>query len=120
MLICKICEKKYEYKKGNGSSLHVCVACRNMYRKRIMKRKMIEYKGGKCEICGYDKNDNAFDFHHIDPSDKKYSLSGKYNLSFEKLKDELDKCMLLCSNCHRELHAKENHTIEEIKKYKHN
>ena len=63
----------------------------------------IEYLGGKCAICGYDKCLRALSFHHIDPSTKSFGISGNHCLSWEKIKNELDKCILLCSNCHMEL-----------------
>jgi hypothetical protein len=70
------------------------------------RRKLIEYKGGKCEKCGYDKCQQALDFHHLDPNKKKFGLCNTV-YSFEKLKQEADKCILLCANCHREEHYKE-------------
>lgn len=78
-------------------------------RREIFKRLLIEYKGGKCERCGYNKYDGALDFHHIDPTTKKNNLSGfsTYYEAMGKLdeaKKEADKCLLLCSNCHREEH----------------
>lgn len=73
------------------------------YRKRL-KQLLVSYKGGKCEICGYDKCISALEFHHKNPKDKDFSISsGKY-LSIQKCKQEVDKCILVCSNCHRELH----------------
>jgi hypothetical protein len=73
-----------------------------LWRKRV-KQKLIEYKGGKCEFCGYDKCNRSLQFHHLDPNEKDFSISGK-SLSFEKLKNEVDKCVLVCSNCHCEIH----------------
>lgn len=74
-------------------------------RKRI-KEKAVEYKGGKCKKCGYNKCVDAFDFHHRDPRQKDFSIGDKgYTRSWEKVKKELDKCDLLCANCHRELHS---------------
>jgi len=73
-----------------------------LWRKRT-KKKLIEYKGGKCELCGYNKCDSALQFHHKDPTEKDFSISGK-SLSFDRLKEEVDKCMLVCSNCHAEIH----------------
>lgn len=77
-------------------------------RQRKFKEKAIEYKGGKCCICGYDKCQAALDFHHRNSNDKQFNLSKISTLSFDKNFDlitkELDKCDLLCSNCHRELH----------------
>lgn len=61
--------------------------------------------GGKCQICGYDKCISALQFHHIDPSTKKYSPSyvimrKKWEVAFA----ELQKCILVCANCHVEIH----------------
>lgn len=78
----------------------------NNSRKRL-KEKLVEYKGGKCERCGYDKCITALEFHHIDPNEKEFSIGSKDVLSFEKCKKEVDKCMLLCANCHREIHYEE-------------
>jgi glycerol-3-phosphate cytidylyltransferase-like family protein len=72
------------------------------WRKRT-KIKLVEYKGGKCEICGYDKCTSALSFHHKDPAEKDFSISSK-SYSFERLKEEVDKCMLVCQNCHIEIH----------------
>lgn len=72
------------------------------WRKRT-KVKLVEYKGGKCQICDYNKSLNALHFHHLDPNEKDFSISGK-SLSFDKLKSEVDKCILVCSNCHSEIH----------------
>ena len=69
------------------------------------KLKAIEYKGGKCVICGYNKSVRALQFHHVDPSQKDFGISGSTK-SFEKLKPELDKCVLVCANCHAEIHDK--------------
>jgi DNA-binding transcriptional regulator GbsR (MarR family) len=73
-----------------------------LWRKRV-KKKLIEYKGGKCEICGYNKCERALQFHHKNPMEKDFSISGR-SLSFDRLKEEVDKCMLVCSNCHCEIH----------------
>lgn len=72
------------------------------WRKRV-KIKLIEYKGGKCQICGYNKCISALEFHHKNPEEKDFTISGQ-SKSFEKLKAEADKCILVCSNCHREIH----------------
>jgi hypothetical protein len=69
----------------------------------------VEYKGGKCSSCGYNKCIAALEFHHLDPSKKDFSISSSGNTrSWNKVKEELDKCVLLCSNCHREVHTNEN------------
>lgn len=75
-------------------------------RRRKVKSKLVAYKGGKCQICGYSRCSDALDFHHIDPSSKSFQLSNS-NIykNMDRLKEEADKCMLVCSNCHREIHA---------------
>jgi hypothetical protein len=88
-----------------------CKKCRIEYsvnRRRSDKTAAIEYLGGKCVDCGEDRNIPAlYDFHHLDPSKKDFSI-GKSALVFESLKKELDKCILLCSNCHRIRHYNES------------
>lgn len=89
---------------------HWCKKCdliNTLIRQRIFKEKCIKYKGGKCEICGYDKYIGAFDFHHINPEEKEFGIASAKQRKFDqKVKDELDKCQLLCANCHREEHQK--------------
>ncbi len=66
----------------------------------------IEYKGGKCQVCGYDKYQGALDLHHLNPKEKEFGIGAKgYTRSWEKVKTELDKCVLVCANCHREVEA---------------
>lgn len=75
-------------------------------RRRKVKEMAIEYKGSRCEKCGYDKCNGALEFHHLDPTKKDFSLSTKgHCTAWEKVKKELDKCILVCANCHREIHA---------------
>ena len=64
----------------------------------------IAYKGGKCERCGYDKCNAALEFHHLDPTQKDPMGLRKFGL--QSLIKEIDKCILLCSNCHREEHVR--------------
>ena len=75
------------------------------YRQRL-KEKAIEYKGGKCQHnnCGYNKCNRALEFHHLDPNEKDFGISSYTTLSWDKIKKELDKCILVCANCHREIH----------------
>jgi len=68
------------------------------------KERAVEYKGGKCVKCGYDKCIRALDFHHLDPLQKDFTPSQNMNMAWDKIKTELDKCILVCSNCHREIH----------------
>ena len=69
----------------------------------------IKSKGGCCEVCGYDKNMAALEFHHVVENTKNFNLDSRAmgNRSMESLKEEVEKCSLLCSNCHREHHNPE-------------
>lgn len=62
-------------------------------------------KGGKCELCGYSKYLSVLEFHHIDPKTKEFSISTNTNRALADVLNEIEKCKLLCANCHRELHA---------------
>ena len=76
------------------------------HRQKI-KEKSVEYKGGKCEQCGYNKCVKALEFHHLNPDNKDFTVSSYSKLSWDKVQKELDKCAMVCANCHREIH----HTI---------
>lgn len=104
----KLVEEFYTKRNESGHSTY-CKLCANeqtTIRHKNFKKLAVLYKGGKCEICGYNKYFGALDFHHIDPKEKKFSLgrfkSGGLN---ENIKKELNKCILVCSNCHREIHG---------------
>lgn len=75
-------------------------------RNRDIKNLAIEYKGNKCVSCGYNKCQAALDFHHINHGEKEFGIADMISksMNFEEIKLELDKCILLCSNCHREYH----------------
>jgi hypothetical protein len=75
-------------------------------RRRKLKRLLVEYKGGKCSVCGYNRSIGALDLHHSDDSSKSFGLSVRgLTRSWRRLKEEADKCVLVCANCHREIHA---------------
>jgi len=85
--------------------------------RRKIKEKAVLYKGGKCKNCSYDKCIAALEFHHRDPSEKEFRLSSGKTRNWELTKKELDKCDLLCANCHREVHDewKANKRAEQAK-----
>ncbi len=97
---CKTCGIEYTQQ---TSGLE-CSKCKGKKVFERSKKRSIEYKSGKCEICGYDRSQTAMDFHHIDPKHKDFQISRRRGCCWEKIKKELDKCYLLCSNCHREYH----------------
>ena len=70
------------------------------------KRELVAYKGGKCERCDEEYHPNVFDFHHHDHTLKKFGVSqANMQRSWANLLNEVDKCHLLCANCHREVHT---------------
>lgn len=109
MNTCTECGRSYIYKRSGGGTTKVCNSCSVNKRRVGLKQKCVDYKGGKCVVCGYNKCNEALDFHHIDESTKEFAISGSHARSWEKIRAELDKCALLCANCHREVHA--NKTI---------
>jgi hypothetical protein len=76
-------------------------------RRKKVRKMAVDYKGGKCETCGYDHCIEALEFHHNDSSKKSFGISEKgYTRSWKEVAKELDDCVLICANCHRELHAR--------------
>lgn len=110
---CKKCYKEYAdiYRLNNRGRIKA--------RRRAFlieqRMKAIEYKGGKCIRCGYNsyKYLRVFQFHHIDPKEKEVIFSFASN-TFETYKDELDKCVLLCANCHMAVHEGATYDLCEI------
>lgn len=123
-LVCEKCGNSFEYHRRKKYCLD-CVPKRIVYsseeekikarrkarvistqkRRNNIKNMAIEYKGGKCQICGYDKCNAALDFHHLDPTKKDFAIGSKgYTRAWKSVQAELDKCILVCANCHREIH----------------
>lgn len=98
-----------------GYYRHICVECHKLVMKtnwRTLKRMAIDFLGGECIKCGIRDDCYAiYDFHHKDINKKDFNIGdlfkGKYPRQFEEIKTELEKCELLCSNCHRRLHQEE-------------
>ena len=114
-ITCPICKKTRSTYKTIKSNIGVCVRCSDIARKYAIKKQCVEYKGGICEHCGENRQ-WLLDFHHIDPNSKDFILSDRQNYKFETLKPEMDKCLLLCANCHRNIH-KDMGEIEKVKAY---
>ena len=120
MKICKKCTQEKEdsdFYKGTQRGINgqvwfyldsYCKKCRIEYsinRSKEVKAKAVEYLGGKCVDCDLIDDICIYDFHHIDPTKKELAFGQRGGKSFESLKLELDKCVLLCSNCHRKRHV---------------
>lgn len=99
--------KDFYQRRGKSHSSVYCKKCTNnqtVIRMIAFKKKCLDYKGGKCIECGYDKYYGALEFHHIDPSKKDFTISHLRSYTFDKIvMEELDKCALLCNRCHREV-----------------
>lgn len=103
------CHKHGAYEHVLERKYWCCKRCRNdrVRENRLKKkRKLVEIKGGKCEKCGYNRCLDALHFHHTDKKNKDFIISGnKLNLSLERILVELEKCVMLCANCHAEEHS---------------
>jgi predicted Zn-ribbon and HTH transcriptional regulator len=104
--LCKDCgdTKPENFYKSQKIHCKKCHSKKTHQRMKEIKRQGVEYLGGCCKKCGYNTYMGALQFHHRDPTQKDPALFSKW-LSFEVLKKELDKCDLLCANCHAEEHA---------------
>ena len=100
MNYCKNCGKATNTK---GFECNNCVSNR---RRLETKRKAVDHLGGKCTKCGYDKHLAALEFHHLDPKQKDFTLGKVLNRKWSSIVKEIEKCILLCSNCHRIEHSK--------------
>lgn len=109
---CKACEvarKKHRYRTDPKVKERDTVGA--VERRRRNKLSCIEYKGSKCQTCGFTliteegkSNAGAFQFHHRNPAEKEFTITERQYASLETLKPELDKCDLLCANCHAVFH----------------
>ena len=113
---CILCGQKFVINTPNRQYCYNCspkglsAADTLRYKKRKLKHLLIEYKGGKCQKCGYNQCEGALQFHHKDPNQKEFGLANinlnDSNFSLQKILEEVDKCELLCANCHSESHYK--------------
>lgn len=111
---CPLCckDKAFEhfYLRRDGRPQTYCKDCANQKSAeyaRQFKQQCVEYKGGRCEICGYSRCLAALVFHHREPEKKDFGIATRKRAKrFDSsIKRELDKCRLLCRNCHAELHV---------------
>lgn len=99
---CEHCGRKYKYVKAKGHTLRVCNSCMSLKRKYRMKEELVKHLGGSCRACGYNQCIGALQFHH--KGVKKFNIGNNYNRSLKSLMEEADKCLLVCANCHAEIH----------------
>lgn len=105
--ICGCIKPISEYYVVSGKTLAFCKSCQKEKEKKRYKekaKKLINFKKTlQCKKCG-EKRFYLFDFHHRNPDEKDYSISDNPRASLESIQDEIAKCDVLCSNCHREWH----------------
>lgn len=98
--LCRVCGVKYTG--GHRSYAERCPKCVMFVKRREIKQRAIDLLGGKCSKCGYSKCHGAMHFHHINRKEKEIQIS--ITTSWSRIEKELEKCILLCANCHAELH----------------
>ena len=108
---CEICGEHLTGKQGRFCSKF----CKNRFHQTYVKQQergltrkleLIQRLGGKCSVCGYNKNLAALQFHHLDEDLKEHELDMRSlsNRKLDAVLEEFEKCILLCANCHAELH----------------
>ncbi len=103
MDVCKICDKKFKDYQNKGRAR--CGSCNTKVRRYRAKAAAIKYLGGKCINCGWRGNQAALQFHHTDPKTKDFVIGNVANKSWDSIKSEMKKCVLLCANCHSIEHS---------------
>jgi len=109
--LCRICQQPLD---DSGNKNH-CKKCNKLDKQRRnknthnSKKRCVDYLGGKCSVCGLKTDFLAvYDFHHRNPNEKETGIRNLLHNSWEKLEKELNKCILVCSNCHRIIHFEGN------------
>lgn len=113
MRICNLCGKPVESKRNR------CGACTTKIRRIRCKIAAVKLMGGKCIDCGWIGNIAAFEFHHLDPNEKEFGIGNVSNKTWDVVKVELKKCVLLCSNCHAIRHTNRDAALmQAVEDYK--
>jgi hypothetical protein len=106
ILVCDDCGEEYEYDPQNrgGDRRTTCATCRARKKRESRYGKVVKHAGGECQRCGYDGCYAALDFHHEKPEEKEFAINSRtVRRAWEDVIEEVDKCTLLCANCHREI-----------------
>lgn len=104
--VCPICGKTFRPKTAAANQRTCCYDCMPdgiQLTRGAFLAKLKEQRGGKCIRCGYNKCLKALEFHHLDPSQKDFTISNDH-FKLKEAVEESKKCILLCSNCHKEFH----------------
>ena len=101
---CESCKRVFPWARAAGHRGNLCNTCVQRKRRALFSALIDEQMGLECWICCYSHSKAAMHLHHVDPAAKSFAVGGAESRSFEKVKAELLKCALLCSNCHAEVH----------------
>lgn len=101
---CRLCYNKYQsaYCRNNKKHIARVIRCQKVRIKKYQEKKC----STGCSICGYNKCARSLQYHHLNREDKEFNIScvvSRHGVSKEKFKKELEKCILLCANCHGEV-----------------
>lgn len=118
MTICKLCNNKFRDYQRRGRAR--CGSCNTKIRRYRAKAAAVKWLGGKCVDCGWQGNQAALQFHHMNPEKKNFTIGNVANKSWEFIKKELRGCALLCANCHMIRHSTKDEVgfVEEALRYK--
>lgn len=94
-----------EYQREYRKKHREIISKKQNAKRKIKLNYLIDLLGDKCSICGHSFPDCVYDFHHINPEEKEFTISEFMGYSLHKLEKEAHKCILVCANCHRILHA---------------
>ena len=105
--LCRDCGESdtAKFYKNNHSYCKSCANARQVARFQNTRRKIVEYLGGSCAICGYNKHIVSLGVHHLEPEKKSTTFKRHKGWSWERVEQELQTCVLLCHNCHAEVEA---------------
>lgn len=92
-----------------GRGYYRCKKCRSAAvskRRKNVKQILVKEHGNCCKICGYDRCIDALEFHHLEKDKKSFGISQRgVTIAIDKAREEANKCILLCANCHREVES---------------
>jgi len=102
---CSHCKQKIPKNQNKCNNCHP-ITKKDREERHRKKEELVKMMGGKCVKCGYNKSIYALSFHHLDPKNKHFdiSLNGNIMKNWDKVVEEVKKCVILCLNCHAILH----------------
>jgi hypothetical protein len=115
---CKLCGKIYRDYQGRNRTR--CGSCNTKIRRFRAKAAAISFLGGKCRDCGWSGHQSVLEFHHLNTQRKEFAIGNVANKKWDVIKRELNKCLLLCANCHAVRHStkSEEKFLREVENYR--